>query len=155
MLPSGARPGSSKAAPQERAMSEDQKAFTVNDRRHFTPSGEAREESVDEPTAAPPGGAGERPPEVSLPPSAATLVGFLLGLAGQGAEALQPTSSEPESAEEKGARLSEARHVISILEMLKEKTEGRRTSEEERVLEGVLYELRMAYLHRTKGTGPA
>lgn len=136
-------------------MSEDKKPFTVNDRRHFTPSGETREESVEQAPTPPAAGAAVSSPEAAPPPNEATLVGFLLGLASQAAAVLQSASEEAASAEERGARLAEARHIISILEMMKDKTQGRRTAEEEQVLEGVLYELRMAYLHSTTAAGPA
>lgn len=46
--------------------------------------------------------------------------------------------------------LEGAQAIISLLEVLREKTEGRRTEDEERVLEGILYELRMAYVSRTR-----
>ena len=36
--------------------------------------------------------------------------------------------------------------IISILEMLEDKTAGRRTPEESRLLEELLFELRMAYV---------
>jgi hypothetical protein len=37
--------------------------------------------------------------------------------------------------------------------MLKDKTEGRREPREEQVLEGLLYELRMAYVERAREVG--
>jgi hypothetical protein len=37
--------------------------------------------------------------------------------------------------------------------MLKDKTEGRRTESEDQVLAGVLYELRMGYVARTRVSG--
>ena len=49
------------------------------------------------------------------------------------------------------ADLDGAREMISILEMLRDKTEGRRTAEEDQVLESILYELRMAYLKQSGG----
>ncbi len=49
--------------------------------------------------------------------------------------------------------LQDARALISILEMLKDKTEGRRTPDEDRILEGVLYELRLGYLARAGVSG--
>jgi hypothetical protein len=49
--------------------------------------------------------------------------------------------------------LEEARSVIGVLEMLKDKTEGRRTPHEEQVLDGLLYELRMAYVARAREAG--
>jgi hypothetical protein len=38
--------------------------------------------------------------------------------------------------------------------MLKDKTEGRRTAEEEALLAGLLFELRMAYVERTRAVEP-
>ena len=49
--------------------------------------------------------------------------------------------------------LEEARSLIGILEMLKDKTEGRRTPREDQVLDGLLYELRMAYVARAREGG--
>jgi hypothetical protein len=49
--------------------------------------------------------------------------------------------------------LEDARALISILEMLKDKTEGRRTPDEDRILDGVLYELRLGYLARAGVSG--
>jgi hypothetical protein len=49
--------------------------------------------------------------------------------------------------------LGEARSMIGILEMLKDKTEGRRTPREDQVLDGLLYELRMAYVARAREAG--
>jgi hypothetical protein len=37
--------------------------------------------------------------------------------------------------------------------VLREKTEGRRTPDEDRILEGILYELRMAYVAGTRAGG--
>ena len=44
--------------------------------------------------------------------------------------------------------------MISLLEVLREKTEGRRTAEEDEVLEGLLYELRMQYVALSRRGGP-
>ena len=49
--------------------------------------------------------------------------------------------------------LQGARSIIAILEMLHDKTEGRRTAEESEILEGLLYELRLAYVARARVTG--
>lgn len=45
-----------------------------------------------------------------------------------------------------------ARVTIDTLVMLKEKTEGHLTRDEDELLEGMLYELRMNYLEKTKGS---
>jgi uncharacterized protein DUF1844 len=49
--------------------------------------------------------------------------------------------------------LESAKALIDLLSSLKEKTEGRRTPQEDQLLEGLLYELRMAYVQATKA-GP-
>lgn len=45
-----------------------------------------------------------------------------------------------------GEDLALAKHSIDILSMLREKTEGRLDAEENRLLEGLLYELRMKFV---------
>jgi len=83
-----------------------------------------------------------------------TLAGFLAGLAAQ-AGMLMGMGAPPDSdGEAPSPDLDSARHVIGILEMLKDKTEGKRTPEEDRVFEAILYELRMAYVHKS-GQGAA
>jgi hypothetical protein len=42
--------------------------------------------------------------------------------------------------------LTLARHTIETLEMLKEKTKGNLTLEEERLLQSILYELKLKYV---------
>jgi hypothetical protein len=42
-----------------------------------------------------------------------------------------------------------ARHTVEILTMLQEKTRGNLSKEEEQLLEGVLYELRMKFMAKT------
>jgi hypothetical protein len=146
-------------------MSEDKKPFVVKDRRHFTAEGQARGEdsSRDEPKARPaPVVPAEPapPPEPAAPPpdprrdagpgpaldfaglliSLATQASLLLGMAGEDEEGAPPD-------------LAGAQAIITLLEVLREKTEGRRTEDEERVLQGVLYELRMAYVSRTRTGG--
>jgi hypothetical protein len=144
-------------------MSEESKSFTVKDRRHFTPDGRTRE--PEEAEASPPEPAPETPPPVgadsspSLPadeePADAGPTGpvdfgqFLISLGAQ-AGMLLSGQIEGQSAAQ---ALGEARSMIGILEMLKDKTEGRRTPREDQVLDGLLYELRMAYVARARGAG--
>jgi len=134
-------------------MSQEQKPFSVNDRRHFRADGEPRREASEDQSPQVPGPR-ESPSEPTAPPSAAApgaadLGAFLLSLAAQAGLLLSEHAPEADLP----ARLQEVRHVISILEMLKDKTEGRRTPREGQVLEGVLYELRMGYLARTRVGG--
>jgi hypothetical protein len=137
-------------------MSQDQKPFSVNDRRHFRADGEPRGEASEEGIEVPPvPGSREEPPNDAAGPApppapvAADFSAFVLSLAAPAGLLLSEEVPEAERA----TRLSEVRHVISILEMLKDKTEGRRTSREDQMLEGVLYELRMGYLARARVGG--
>lgn len=49
--------------------------------------------------------------------------------------------------------LAAAQETIELLAMLQEKTKGNLTSEEEEVLTGGLYELRMAFVEMTRRMG--
>jgi hypothetical protein len=141
-------------------MSEDKKGFSVNDRRHFAPDGSVRggsgddsepaSEAVSLPSAPEPAQGKPRPATQRSPQGDAgvDLSSFLLSLAGQASVLLGLTAPRGEAPK---VDLPGARAMIGILEMLQAKTEGRRTPEEDELLEGVLYELRTAYLARTRG----
>jgi hypothetical protein len=130
-------------------MSQSDKSFTVSDRRHFTAEGRPRAEdagaqaqpSPPPASAAPDSGAAAeaRPAEFSH---------FVLGLAAE-AGRLLAGEGVPEGTPRAEA-LAGARQVVAILEMLKDKTEGRRTPEEDALLGQLLFELRMAYVERTR-----
>jgi hypothetical protein len=150
-------------------MSEDKKPFTVSDRRHFTSEGEVRKSDADEPQAGPPGVTGGEPaapasagvPSASAGvPSAAVdadderasrfpsdFLGLLISLGAQGSMLLMggPEGEAPD--------LEGARSLIELLGALKEKTEGRRTAQEDQLIDGLLYELRMAFVQATKAAG--
>jgi len=127
-------------------MTQERKSFTVSDRRHFTSEGEPREDS--EEAANRP--AVDAPATPSVPP-AADFGPFILSLAAQAGYALAAEGEgEPGEADRK---LEDARYLIAIIEMLKVKTEGRRTESEDQIIETVLYELRMGYLARTRAGG--
>ncbi len=144
-------------------MSEDRKPFTVKDRRHFTADGQVRSEQSEESAVA------DSPvlPEPILPPRepmpvspprraqksvghAVALSDLLMQLAGNASVLLGLAAPE---GEEPQVDLEGAREVIGILEMLHDKTEGRRTADEEKLLEGILYELRMTYVARARVGG--
>ena len=46
--------------------------------------------------------------------------------------------------------LEQARYMIDIIELLQQKTKGNLTSEETQMMEGLLYQLRMLYVSKTK-----
>src|SRR5262245_13261614 len=135
-------------------MSDRDKPFTVSDRRHFTPDGQPRSDEV-RPSAPPAAQTRvEEPPVTRTAPSTgaeADFSGFVVSLAGQAA-ALMAGEGLPEgSTKEEG--LEGARSIIAILEMLKDKTEGRRTAAEDELLEGLLFELRMGYVAKARVSG--
>ncbi len=140
-------------------MNEKEKPFTVSDRRHFTPEGQAREggEAKTEGVAA---GGGDAQASAASGEGRAAAPGpsaggpvdfsqFLLSLGAQAGALLSGAGGE-EPAVERTAALEGARSIISILEMLRDKTEGHRTEQEERILEGLLFELRMAFVERSR-----
>jgi hypothetical protein len=139
-------------------MSDTEKPFTVSDRRHFTPQGRPREEEAgaapatakqpepEEPTAQEPKAIPREGGETEPPP--VDFSQFLLSLAAQ-AGALLSGHALPEGMAPPQA-LESARSIISILEMLRDKTDGRRTSDESALLDGLLFELRMAYVEQTR-----
>jgi hypothetical protein len=154
-------------------MTEEKKAFTVKDRRHFTADGETRDEDADasppsrpappaspEPAPSRPVSAASRPanadpPDHSVHPEAGhgpglDFAGLLLSLGAQ-ASLLLGLGDEEEPGPPPDLRGAQA--IISLLEVLRDKTEGRRTPDEERILQGILYELRMAYVAGTRAGG--
>lgn len=134
-------------------MSDTDKPFTVSDRRHFTSEGRPRDEAAE--PAAPLAGEqeqGHREARTERAPAgtagAVEFAQFLLSLGAQ-AGALIGGHGLPEGMDEAEA-LEGARSIVAILEMLKDKTEGRRTSEESTLLDGLLFELRMGYVEKTR-----
>jgi hypothetical protein len=131
---------------------EEKRPFAVSDRRHFTPEGETRPDAPEvradenepvERDASPPS-----EPHAGIEPD---LVGLLLSLAAQASALLGMGGGEGDAEEAAPpVDLAGARGMIGLLEVLERKTQGNRTPEEEQVLRGILYELRMAYLARAR-----
>ncbi|TNF32308.1 MAG: DUF1844 domain-containing protein [Deltaproteobacteria bacterium] len=67
---------------------------------------------------------------------------FLISLASNVSIHLDPTH--------KAYDVALAKQTIDILEMLRAKTAGNRTEEEERLIEGLLYQTRVAYVDAIK-----
>jgi hypothetical protein len=127
--------------------------FRVVDRRPFSSDGTPREspaEQKEPPRASSAPSPGPQPAEEELeyegaeelgPPGFDTIISYLsttamfqLGLlAGPGGQRIPPD-------------LVNARRTIDMLEVLQEKTEGNLTANESRMLEEVLYELRLSYV---------
>lgn len=130
--------------------------FKVVDRRPFSVDGTRRpdaEKEIEKPEArqapsAPSRAVVDREPEEDLEPegsgfealvsSLSTTVMFQLGvLPGPGGEHIPPD-------------MLSARRTIDLLAVLREKTRGNLTPAESRLLEGVLYELRLSYVEVDK-----
>lgn len=114
----------------------------VTDRRQFTADGVLKEDAAasrdSSPNAAP---SPEMPPPSAEDAPPVTFPAFILSLASQAAEMIGGEHKD----------LFAARQVISALEMLQDKTEGRRTAEESKLVEAVLFDLRMAFVGAANG----
>lgn len=128
-------------------MSDEKRSYQVTDRRHSHLQSEGEGASEERPSAEPTTVA-DRPAaaEPATPDPAVDFTGFLVSLATQAGMLLG--GAEGEKPDLKGARW-----IISILEMLQDKTEGRRTPAETDALDRILYELRMAYVERSRVGG--
>lgn len=137
------------------AEKEEDKGFSVKDRRVFSQEGAVREdaepeaaggERKEEPSrrreAPEEGGKGEEKLETPWPEM--NFSGFVLSLH---TSALFHFGDfqDPRSGERK-VDLDAAKQTIDILSMLKEKTAGNLTENEQRLIDGALFELRMRYV---------
>lgn len=127
-------------------MDED-KGFTVRDKRRVTLDGsEPAEDRQEEPSGKP-----ERAgPEPQTEPEYGGEVGFLPFILSISTSALVQLGELPDPiSHEKKVDLVFARQTIGIIEMLREKTKGNLTPEEEQLMEDVLYDLRLRYIKAT------
>lgn len=88
------------------------------------------------------------------PPSQVTFVGFVLSLAHTAAVHFGDVP-DPVSGKTGGPNLDAAQQMIDILALLEEKTRGNLSAEERRLLDQILYELRMRYVEARRGGGPS
>ncbi len=123
-----------------------EKDFTVRDRRIFSSDseGEPEESQADQTKKEPPRQErpGEQKTEQPLPEP--DFPSFILSLA---ASAQMNLGVPPHlEANQPAQNLPAAKQIIDILGMLKEKTRGNLDQEEEALIDGVLYNLRMLYI---------
>jgi hypothetical protein len=123
----------------------DDKAFTVNDRRRFTATGDARDKS-DEGRA---GHAGE-PARTDRPGDGLTFSGFVIGLAQQAFVSLGLVKDPQTSTIRED--LPQAKAMIDILAMLRDKTRGNLDEVESRMMDEMLDELRLRYVRGLRET---
>ena len=131
------------------------KGFTVQDRRRFSmETGEAREEVASQSEAAAqtaqPGAAPSEParetaqeglPEINFST-------FVISLSTQALMNLGEIANQIDGKVETDVTV--AKQMIDILGMLKEKTKGNLSAHEERLIEDILYDLRMRYVEAVK-----
>ena len=124
------------------------KGYEVKDRRAFTPEGELKEDAAAAPAAAP------KPPEPPPPAQEAPAPGaehpplefgqFILSLAT--AALFHLGDAHEEGKEPPPLNLPLAKETIDIVAMLKDKTKGNLSRQEEELTEGILFDLRMRYV---------
>jgi hypothetical protein len=132
---------------------ESPRGFRVTDRRRFSEEGEAKpaEEAEEVPVAqsseSPAAAHGEEEPEephFRAPEEPVSFSTFVLGLSTQAlfhlGEIADPSTGQAD------ADLAAAKHVIDILGILKTKTQNNLEQAEERLLDAVLYDLRLKFV---------
>ena len=120
---------------------DDKPGFTVTDRRRFTDEGTARDanakpEATPESAATAPSGASDLEP--------VTFSTFVLGLSTQALMHLGEIESPIAGTVERN--LDAAKDVIDVLGVLREKTRNNLELAEERLLDSILYDLRIRYV---------
>jgi hypothetical protein len=139
---------------------EDEKGFVIKDRRRFDDSGDTRPET---PREEPPAKPQEPKPEAKVADprqdekaqeasteQAFPELNFSTFVFSLGTSAMYHFGDFPDPMTKKAERnLEAAKQTIDILAILKEKTKGNLSDDEERLLESLLYELRMRYVRET------
>lgn len=140
--------------------------FKVTDRRLFTPEGERRPDAEAAPPKTepapprrpsaepPPSQAKPEAPRAQPPPERQGPVGFehlVMSLATTAMFQLGLVKN-PED-ESPGVDLPAAKETIDLLDILQQKTKGNLSEEEEGLLTGSLYELRMVFVELSGGAG--
>lgn len=133
-------------------MAEEEKGFTIKDRRLFSEGGGAETEAEQKAEKAAPQQEATRPKEADKEkpaPEDAPLpeVNFPTFILSLNASALVHLGAiEDPASGQKDKNLPMAKQTIDILSMLEEKTRGNLTKEEENILKNILYDLRIMYV---------
>jgi len=124
------------------AQGESEDVFKVTDRRRRVDDEEA-------PRSAPAAAEPPQPSPVDLSPAGErSLAGLFMMLASSAVVALGE-APDPLTGQRQ-VDLAQAADAIDLLILLREKTEGNRSPDENRILEEVLYDLQLRYVHATK-----
>lgn len=144
------------------------KGFKVQDRRRFSAEGEPRAESEEEPAADAPAAERESPPAMdkvaaanaeaqyagAQQASGAEEINFANFVVGLSLEALAALGEIPDpSSGQRRSDLRAAQQFIDIIGMLREKTTGNLDRDEEKLLETILFDLRMKYVELVRSPG--
>jgi hypothetical protein len=131
------------------------KGFTVQDRRRFSPdSGESRDTGPERPDAAeqrqeqPESFAKTESPEAKEPLPEINFSTFVISLSTQALMHLGEIANPLSGQEEKD--VSVAKQMIDIVGMLQEKTRGNLSEGEAKLIEDILFDLRMRYVEAVK-----
>ena len=149
-----------------------EKGFIIRDRRHFSETGEVRQESEAAPKEIKPGEVRpedvhreEPSPEQSGDKVAEELseedpagylpeVNFMNFILSLSTTAMFHFGDFPDPASGQAAKnLAAAKHTIDTIGMLKAKTEGNLDDNEKSLIDTVLFELRMRYVKESSSTG--
>lgn len=130
-----------------------QPSFKVQDRRRFSATGEAREDSGEERAEAPSSAPSAPPVDVGAAPDATaggeiTFATFVFSLSTQALVHLGEIADPVDGATR--VHLDGARQIIDILALLADKTSGNLDEAETLLLESALYDLRMRYVERAR-----
>jgi hypothetical protein len=115
----------------------DDSGFKVEDKRRFDGEGRPREGSVEDPSGSDSGF-----------PQKITFSSFVIGLATQAVLFLEPEAAGGASPGPRNP--AEAAAIIDVIEMLAAKTRGNLSEDESKLVEEVLYDLRMRYVRETR-----
>jgi hypothetical protein len=136
---------------------QEEQGFRITDKRAFTEDGERQQDSpTEEPSKAHeapqsgeiPGPAAAGPEQ---PPGADAKIDFPSYVLSYYTQGLVLLGEVPNPyTQKKEEDLQAARHTVDILSLLKEKTKGNLSQDENQLLESVLYELRMKYMAKNK-----
>jgi Domain of unknown function (DUF1844) len=143
---------------------EKEKAFKVQDRRRFSPEGELkpefRESEGDKPASAEEArpeaasvsqAAAAAAPEKETPPVEISFSAFVMSISTQ---ALMHLGEVPDPASGKIEHdLVAAQQLIDILGMLLDKTKGNLTADEHKLLDTILFDLRLKYVEIARQAG--
>lgn len=120
-------------------MNEEERGFTIKDKRRIFKQ-EEKEEKGPEAQTKPE----EAQTEVPLPE--VNFSTFILSLS---SSVLMHLGEIPDPiSKEKKKDLSLAKHTIDVMGMLQEKTKGNLTDNEKKLMDGILYDLRMRYVQQ-------